>query len=381
MSPASLALARTVASRVSPAKVRQAATDFRWVYGFKKEPDGHWPYAALTVLDGIFYGTTERGGAHDKGTVYEVQADGSERVLYSFSGPPSDGSYPTAGLTERGGTLYGVTQQGGANDRGAFFAIKRDGTYRLLYSFSDANGSLPKSELIAVGGEFFGTTARGGTDNFGTVFSMTADGHEHVLHNFTGLHGGGSDGRAPEGRLELLGRNLYGTTSDGGAHDLGTVFEIASNGKERVRYNFQGNDTGYYPNSGVTVVNGSLYGATLRGGSADLGAIYEVKTDGSERVVHSFSRDGADGTYPRSELALFKGLLYGTASSGGFNRDGTIFEVNPAGGFQVLHHFKGFLSTHPWAGLIVYNGKLYGTTKGGPGQQRDGNGAVYEITP
>jgi uncharacterized repeat protein (TIGR03803 family) len=380
LSPAS-ALMRTAGARLSPAKMRQAATDVRWIYGFKKEPDGRWPYAPLTVLDGAFYGTTERGGAHDKGTVYEVQPDGSERVLHSFSGPPADGSYPTAGLIERAGSLYGVTQHGGTNDRGAFFDVKRDGTYRQLYSFSDANGSLPKSELIAVAGVFFGTTARGGTDNFGTVFSMTAEGQEHVLHSFTGLHGGGRDGRAPEGRLELLGRNLYGTTSDGGAHDLGTVFEIASNGKERVLYNFQGNDTGYYPNSGPTVVNGSLYGATLRGGNSDLGAIYEVKTDGSGRVVHSFSGNGADGTYPRSELALYKGLLYGTASSGGFNRDGTVFEVNPAGGFRVLHHFKGFLSTHPWAGLIVHNGKLYGTTKGGPGPQRDGNGAVYEIAP
>lgn len=381
LSPPSLALTRAPASRLSPAQVRPAATGFRWVYGFKGEPDGRWPYAPLAILDGVFYGTTERGGTHDKGTVYEVRADGTERVLYSFSGPPADGSYPTAGLIARAGILYGLTQKGGTNDRGTFFEIKRDGTYRVLYSFSDAKGSVPKSDLIAVGGVFFGTTESGGTDGFGTVFSMTADGHEHVLHNFTGLHGGGSDGRAPEGRLELLDRNFYGTTSNGGAHDLGTVFEIASDGKERVLFSFQGNDTGYYPNSGLTAVNGTLYGATLRGGSADLGTIYGVKTNGSERVVHSFSPDGADGTYPRSELTVFKSFLYGTASSGGFNRDGTVFEVNPEGTFRVVHHFKGFLSTHPRAGLVVHNGNLYGTAKGGPGPQRDGNGAVYEITP
>ena len=220
----------------------------------------------------------------------------------------------------------------------------------MLYSFSDAKGSVPKSDLIAVGGVFFGTTASGGTDGFGTVFSITVDGQEHVLHNFTGLHGGGSDGRAPEGRLELLDRNFYGTTSNGGAHDLGTVFEIASDGKERVLYSFQGNDTGYYPYSGLTAVNGTFYGATLRGGSGDLGSIYEVKTNGSERIVHSFSSDGADGTYPRSELTVFKVFLYGTASSGGFNRDGTVFEVNPEGAFRGPHHFKGFLYTYSSGG-------------------------------
>jgi len=379
MSRSSLAFARAPVSRLSQARVRPAATDFRWIYGFKGAPDGRLPFAPLAVRDGAFYGTTERGGANDKGTVYEVKADGSERVLYSFSGPPSDGAYPTAGLIAGAGVLYGVTQKGGANDRGTFFEIKGDGTYRVLYSFSDAKGSLPKSDLIAVGGVFFGTTETGGTDNFGTVFSMTPDGHEHVLHNFTGQHGGGRDGRAPEGRLVLLDRNLYGTTSAGGAYDRGTVFEIASDGKERVLYSFEGNDTGYYPESGPTVVDGSLYGATLRGGSGDAGAIYEVKTNGSERVVHSFPRSGVEGTNPRSELARFKSLLYGTASSGGFNRDGTVFEVSPDGAFRVVHHFKGFVSTHPWAGLVAHGGSLYGTTKGGP--QRDGNGGVYEITP
>jgi len=51
----------------------------------------------------------------------------------------------------------------------------------------------------------------------------------------------------------------------------------------------------------------------------------------------------------------------------------------PDGAFRVVHHFKGFVSTHPWAGLVAHGGSLYGTTKGGP--QRDGNGGVYEITP
>ena len=88
LSPSSLALTGTPASRLLAAQVRQAATGFRWIYGFNGEPDGRWPYAPLAVLDGVFYGTTERGGTHDKGTVYEVRADGSERVLYSFSGRP-----------------------------------------------------------------------------------------------------------------------------------------------------------------------------------------------------------------------------------------------------------------------------------------------------
>jgi uncharacterized repeat protein (TIGR03803 family) len=76
--------------------------------------------------------------------------------------------------------------------------------------------------LIDVGGTFYGTTAWGGANNLGTVFSVTPSGAETVVHSFQG----GNDGANPVGGLLNLGGTLYGTTSAGGPYGGGTVFAI-----------------------------------------------------------------------------------------------------------------------------------------------------------
>ena len=67
------------------------------------------------------------------------------------------------------------------------------------------------------------TTYLGGASDFGTVFKLDTTGTETVLHSFTG----GADGAILYGGLvrDKAG-NLYGTTSNGGASGVGTVFKI-----------------------------------------------------------------------------------------------------------------------------------------------------------
>lgn len=57
-------------------------------------------------------------------------------VLHSFTG--NDGSYPNDVQWMRGGYLYGTTQTGGAHNKGTIFKLAADGTYTVLYSFADA---------------------------------------------------------------------------------------------------------------------------------------------------------------------------------------------------------------------------------------------------
>ena len=61
--------------------------------------DGSYPYAGLIVdPDGNLYGTTQYGGAHDVGTVFELtpKAGGGwkEKVLYAFNNNGKDGLFP-----------------------------------------------------------------------------------------------------------------------------------------------------------------------------------------------------------------------------------------------------------------------------------------------
>jgi uncharacterized repeat protein (TIGR03803 family) len=90
------------------------------LYSFKGSKDGIGPYGGLIFdSDGNLYGTTEGGGAHNGGTVFEFsQSLGvwKEKVAYAFCARTncSDGNGPVAGLTMDGsGNLFGTTYGGG----------------------------------------------------------------------------------------------------------------------------------------------------------------------------------------------------------------------------------------------------------------------------
>ena len=91
------------------------------------------------------------------------------------------------------------------------------------------NGTMPFGDLIAdANGDLFGTTTGVGTGFFGTVFEIakTATGYASTpttLAKFDGT--AGFDPTA--GLLADAAGDLFGTASQGGANDKGTVFEIA----------------------------------------------------------------------------------------------------------------------------------------------------------
>ncbi|HLY02941.1 MAG TPA: choice-of-anchor tandem repeat GloVer-containing protein [Candidatus Cybelea sp.] len=204
-------------------KVTTAGTE-TVLYSFKSSGDGKNPQAGLININGTLYGTTEAGGANRKGTVFSITTSGTETVLYSFKGSTyHDGSYPLAALLNVNGTLYGTTEGGGANDKGTVFAITRSGAETVLHSFGGSgDGEFPDAALITVNDKLYGTTAQGGASGHGAVFAITTPGAETVLHSFKGT----PDGAHPySGLLNVKGK-LYGTTRYDGAYDCGTVFAL-----------------------------------------------------------------------------------------------------------------------------------------------------------
>ena len=228
---------------------------------------GH-PSAGLIDVGGTLYGTTKAGGTphgrhgRGRGTVFSVTPDGVENTLHKFTGSP-DGEWPYASLTDIDGTLYGTTSGGGANGAGTVFSITTSGAENVLHSFGNGmDGKDPMAALVDVGGVLYGTTYAGGTYGKGTVFSITTGGAENLLYNF----GYGTDGSNPSAGLLEMNGTLYGTTFAGGAYGLGTVFSMSISGAEQVLHNFGGGSDGAAPEAGLTDVSGTLYGTTYRGG-------------------------------------------------------------------------------------------------------------------
>jgi len=153
--------------------------------------------------------------------------------LASFTGSGTgNGSYPSAALTPSGtGTFYGTAGSGGADDYGTIFEFNpTNNTITRLASFtgpSEGNGSYPWDALTPSGtGTFYGTAEEGGADNYGTIFEFNPTNNTITrLASFTGS--GTGNGRHPFAALTPSGTGtFYGTASEGGAGDSGTIFEF-----------------------------------------------------------------------------------------------------------------------------------------------------------
>lgn len=161
---------------------------------------------------------------------------GALATLYNFCSLPTctDGYGPFGGLVQGPeGDFYGTTAQGGAAFPGTVFRISPSGTLTTLHSFcSETNctdGSVAYDGLLlGSDGNFYGTTWAGGLNDSGTIFRITPGGALTVLYSFCSV-AACADGKYPMGGLtEGADGNLYGTTSEGGSADLGTVFKLAT---------------------------------------------------------------------------------------------------------------------------------------------------------
>jgi uncharacterized repeat protein (TIGR03803 family) len=384
---ATLALAVLVVTAIFVFAVPSVqAQTFKTLYTFGGTTDGGYPNALVRDAAGNLYGTTISGGVgactdgdlSGCGVVFKVTPAGKEIVLYSFTGG-ADGAAPQRGLQlDAKGNLYGTTPSGGAYGFGTVFKVDQNGNETVIYSFTGgADGGNPYSGLVRdAQGNLYGVAGP-------VVFTLDEKGNETVLYTFTG----GADG-SPNGRLlRDANGNLYGTTAGGGTYGFGKVFKLDTSGKEHVLYSFcpQGGicTDGAVPFAGVIQdTAGNLYGTTSQGGTAGWGTVFELNTSGKQKVLHSFTY--GDGALPSfGVIRDTNGNLYGTTVYGGIQKKtctlgcGVIFKVTKAGKESTLYSFTFADGANPEAGVIRdAKGNLYGTTVMG-----HAFGTVFKLTP
>ena len=225
-------------------------------------------------------------------------------ILHHFA-EGNDGANPNGDLLlDKSGTLLGTTINGGMFGLGTVFALTPptlkhpSWTKTIIHNFegdaTDAHdGSAPNGGLVGAVGQVFGTTQSGGAaiPCCGIVYELaqeTAGSPDYtlnILHIFTG----GQDGAIPNAGLfrDASGKNLWGTTIDGGSgstgSDYGTIFkltrsEFVDSWTYGVVYSFNGGpDDGSAPISSLTAdKTGNLYGTTLGGGASGVGTVYKL---------------------------------------------------------------------------------------------------------
>lgn len=341
--------------------------------------DGGYPTGGL-ILDtkGNLYGSALIGGNQGNGEVFELAHKGKAwnlHILYAFcpqGNNCTDGVGPDAGLAYAGqqsgalydgkSPLYGTTDGGGLTGlwQGVVFEIapvNGGWNYQVIYSFcaqaNCADGAYSYSRLVEdASGNLYGTTIEGGTNSAGTAFELSPSNgswSEEVLYNFCSA-AGCADGDTPKGGLmidasgNLDGATLDGATLDGGAScsisgpGCGVAFSIAPGGSETVLHTFckhAGCADGANPlGNAATDGSGTQYATAYDGGDTAImhyggGTLYELG-GGGFKVLHKFCGQAvcADGATPLAgPLRDSAGHLFGTASTGGKNNGGVVYEI------------------------------------------------------
>jgi uncharacterized repeat protein (TIGR03803 family) len=222
-------------------------------------------------------------------------------------------------------------------------------TFRVVHHFGGYPHSprAPTAALIqASNGEFYGATTVGGRFGKGAIFRMNAAGIVNSIHSLAADELEGSAIRTP--LLEAVDGALYGVTAGRGPTGWGTIFRLWPSGRFETLHGspaFAGD--GEIPVAGlIQATDGALYGTTVIGGARDRGTVFRLNPNGGYTLVHSFAR-------PRGEKpqgGLFQasdGRLYGTTEAGGRRGQGTIFQLRQPSAHHVVHHFADDIGTSP----------------------------------
>ncbi len=299
--------------------------------------------------------------------------------LFSFNG--SSQGYGPSGLSQgNNGNLYGTSAAGGSGTSvaaGTIFRITRAGALTTIFNFAcsptcpDGNGPIgplvQDTPVLALNGNLYGTTSNDGAHGAGTIFEITPSGSFTVLHSFDNLEVALAE--AP--LIQASNGVLYGTTPGGGANNGGSVFQITQKGVFTTLYSFcaqPGCTDGNKPQGLVQGTDGNLYGVTFgdgidKPGLANPGTIFKITPSGAFTNVYTF--DFTNGFAPAGALVQANdGNFYGIASMGGLNQNGTIFKMSPSGSVTTAYSFcpaqncQNFIQQ----GLMQdTNGQFYGT--------------------
>ena len=220
--------------------------------------DGQLPELGGLILNaqGEVFGTTGNGGKFGSGIAFKLTPPAAgktawtETILTNFGGGAGGNvGGATGGLVfDKTGALYGALTGGGtgfgsvykltppASGKGAW----KQAELYAFKTFDDCNH--PQASLIVDrAGTLWGTAQYGGKTPpasrvaAGCVFSVKPSGassKETIVYTFTGPSGGVPlQGSMPYAALAADAKgNLFGTTISGGAHSLGTVFELTGSG-------------------------------------------------------------------------------------------------------------------------------------------------------
>jgi uncharacterized repeat protein (TIGR03803 family) len=206
----------------------------------------------------------------------------------------------------------------------------------------------PRGRLVAaVDGGFLGTSLSGGRFNLGTVYQVTSDGQLLTLVSFNG-----TNGSRPLDLIRAHDGAIYGSTDSGGENGTGVVFKYEPGGtiavlaaapkvRQTTREDFGRSLGGYSLFEGL---DGNLYGTWASGSPTNFtNVIFRLSPTGTLTTFAKF--DGSNGStvaLAQSSHASDYGTIYGATLGKDFQNPPTLFQVSGVGNVSAIHTFEPY---------------------------------------
>jgi uncharacterized repeat protein (TIGR03803 family) len=327
--------------RISPAGTYTVLREF--VSTVVADPGG-MPQGLHLGRDGSLYGSTRLGlGVNEGGTVYKMSLNGAKAILHNFTS--SEGCAPSTPVQGLDGSLYGTTltcSGTSTTGTGTVYKITPGGIHSILHKFNnDAEGNYPLASLVlGKDGNLYGTTSMHGLIppnriGYGTVFRITPSGAFKTLHVFDNNKnpGDGVPDGIPRHAPLLQGNdgNFYGTTTEGGIFNGGTIFKITPAGIFSIIHNFDqihGSSQGYDPEAGlIQASDGNFYGTTRSRARNNLGVVFRITPSGVYTVIKTFNSVLEGGMSASPLVQHTNGFLYSASDGLGLNNAGNLYRI------------------------------------------------------
>ena len=228
-------------------------------------------------------------------------------------------------------------------------------------------GSFSIFVSIAQQSSLWGTTSEGGSSDIGTIFKTDTNGN-----NFTPVYSFAKvNGKQPHySKLcEASNGKYYGLTYLGGSLNDGVIFEYDYQfNSYKTLYEFVGGGLGKNPLGNLMEAsNGKLYGMTSAGGTSGVGILFEFDLS-TNSMTKKVDFNISNGSTPYGTLLeASNGKIYGMTSVGGSAGRGVLFEYDFTNNIYTKKvDFNITNGDRPFGSLIqATNGKLYGVTRDG----------------
>lgn len=315
----------------------------------------------IEPVTGLLYGMASLGGDYDHGVIWEYDIiNKAYEIRHSFDSS-STGKNPNGSLVlASDGKLYGMTKNGGANNKGVIFQYDLS-THDVvkLFDFGSVNGEEPKGSLIqGTDGKLYGMTSAGGLNSKGTIFNYDlSTGIFSKLMDFDGANNGSS----PEGDLfQASDGIMYAFTRTGGASNYGVMFSFdpVSSTYTKIMdlvYATAGPNGSFMQSN----TDGQLYGL-----ARNRLIKYDLSTGTMQLITSSYELSGTPAQNAYGEI-----LFYSSQVTGNMYQTGSICKFTTF--IQPLAYFaSGIGQTNDGCGSYLCNGlllasdnRLYGVTK------------------